>query len=444
MASEAARQAQAVAEAALTSRSQFVSMMSHEFRTPVNAIIGYAQLLELGVAGPVTEQQRDYLARLGATSEHLRGLVDDVLDLARIDAGGTDVERAPAMTGELVATALDLVRPQASARGVRLVDARPGEPGEPFVGAEHRVRQILVNLLANAVKFTAEGGTVTVGCGRLDETPAATALRGDGPWTFIRVTDTGIGIPPDEQARVFEPFYQVQHDHARRAEGTGLGLAISRRLARLMGGDLTVASAPGAGSTFTLWLPPAADGIVGEGEGEADRGARARKAPEASARAPGLAAVGAQLRMRLEEVLAAFAARLRADPATPGAARLPRTELEDHMLCFLADVAQTLVVIEETGGPESDVLRDGTTIQRVVSELHGAMRQRRGWTEAEIAREYAILGEEVAAVVRRRAAEHPGDVSLALDVLGRLLERARDTGLASARRAAEHRDVRDG
>jgi hypothetical protein len=148
--------------------------------------------------------------------------------------------------------------------------------------------------------------------------------------------------------------------------------------------------------------------------------------------------------MRLEEVLAAFAARLRADPATPGAARLPRTELEDHMLCFLADVAQTLVVIEETGGPESDVLRDGTTIQRVVSELHGAMRQRRGWTEAEIAREYAILGEEVAAVVRRRAAEHPGDVSLALDVLGRLLERARDTGLASARRAAEHRDVRDG
>lgn len=444
MAAEDARQAREEAEAALAARSQFVSMMSHELRTPVNAIMGYTQLMELGVAGPLTEQQRDYMARLGATSEHLRGLVDDVLDLARIDAGRADVARATAMTGELAAAALDLVRPQASARGIRLVDARPGDPGEFFVGDEHRVRQILVNLLSNAVKFTAPGGVVTLDCGQVDATPPATALQGRAPWTFVRVTDTGIGIPSEQLERVFEPFFQVQNARAQRADGTGLGLAISRQLARLMGGDLTVESAPDKGSAFTLWLPAAAAArIADEGDAGADRGARARKSPGVSARALGLAEVGARLRTQVEHVLAAIATRLRADPATPGATQLPRAELEDHMLSFLVDVAQTLVVIEETGGPESDVLRDGTTIQRVVSELHGAMRQRRGWTEAEIAREYEIVGEEIAAVVRR-AAERSGDVALALDVLGRLVERGRDNGLASARRTAQNQDIRDG
>jgi signal transduction histidine kinase len=444
-ASVEALRAREAAEAALAAREQFVSMMSHEFRTPINAMVGYVQLLELGIGGTVTEQQRTHLARLAATSEHLRGLVDDVLDLARIDAGRLSVTREVSLTGALVATALDLVRPQASVRGLHLVDERAGEPGKPFVGDEHRIRQILANLLSNAVKFTARGGTVTVSCGREDEMPPATALRGAGPWTFLRVMDTGIGIAPEEQARVFEPFYQVHHSHTRQAGGTGLGLAISRRLARLMSGDLTLESAPGVGSTFVLWLPAPPAGWAGEAaELEVARGARARPEPGTASRVLGLAEVGARLRERIEDVVAAVTTRLRADTAIPAAAQLRRAEIEDHQLSFLADVAQTLIVIEDNSGPESDLLRDGTTIQRLVADLHGAMRQHGGWTEAQLEREYTILGEEIAAAVRRGGMEGGGDVSLALEVLGRLIERARAAGVAALRRSAASEDAQGG
>jgi signal transduction histidine kinase len=439
LAAERARRAAVEADQA---KSAFLATMSHEIRTPINAQIGYAQLMELGVAGPVTDKQREYLARLTASSEHLRGLVEDVLDLAKIDAGGMSVARAPGLTGPLVATALDLVRPQAGARAVRLVDERADEPGEPFVGDEHRVRQILVNLLSNAVKFTEPGGTVTIACGMQHETPRETELRGGGHWTFVRVADTGIGIARDEQGRIFDPFHQVEHGHTRRQGGTGLGLAISRRLARLMGGDLTVVSTPGVGSAFTLWLPAATEAPGGT-ETPAERGARAHQEPGAGP-VRGLADVGTHLRERVEDVIAAYAARLRADPAFPQAVHLRRSELEDHQLSFLADVAQTLVAIEDAAEPHSDLLRDGTTIQRVVAELHGAMRQRRGWTEEQLAHEYAILGEEMAAVVRRRAPGDTGDPSFALEVLERLVERARASGLAALRRAAESGDGRSG
>ncbi|HEX3159631.1 MAG TPA: ATP-binding protein, partial [Gemmatimonadaceae bacterium] len=433
----AAERARREADEANQAKSSFLATMSHEIRTPINAIVGYAQLIELGVAGPVTEQQRSYLARLAATSDHLRGLVDDVLDLAKIDAAGMAVVREFGRTGALVASALDLVRPQASARGIRLVDGRPGDLGEPFVGDEHRVRQILANLLSNAVKFTEVDGTVTITCGTQHATPPAAALRGGGPWTFVRVKDSGIGIAPAEQARVFEPFHQVEGGHTRQQGGTGLGLAISRRLARLMGGDVTLESTPGHGATFTLWLPAAQAGDPErEGESAIARGARARQEP-GEARVYGLAEIGTHLRERIEDVIAAYAARMRADPALPGAAHLRRSELEDHQLSFLADVAQTLVVIEEAGGPDPDLLRDGSTIQRIVAELHGALRQRHGWTEAQLTLEYTILGEEIASVVRRRVQEGLGDVSLALEVLGRLVERAHAIGLAALRRAAE-------
>jgi signal transduction histidine kinase len=426
------------AERALAARDHFLSTMSHELRTPVNAMIGYSQLLQLGVAGPVTEQQGDYLARLAATSEHLRGLVDDVLDLARLDAGWMTVETESAMTGGLVATALDLVRPQASARGIRLVDLRAGEPGEPFAGDSHRVRQILANLLSNAVKFTPAGGTVTLDCGRVDGPPPDTELRGTGPWTYIRVADTGIGIPLEEQTRVFEHFYQVQNSRTRQVGGTGLGLSISRRLARLMGGDLTLQSEPGEGATFTLWLPAGLAGVAQElATVVVEDAARARQEPVPPPRMVGLAEVGARLRRRVEEVIAAFARRLRGDPTIPVAAQLKRAELEDHQLSFLADVAQTLVVLEDMGGAESDLLRDGSTIQRVIAELHGTMRQARGWTEAQFDREYDILGAELAAAVHRGGSEGEGDASFALEVLGRLMERARGHGRAALRRAAE-------
>ena len=432
----AAERARRDADEANQAKSAFLATMSHEIRTPINAQIGYAQLIELEIAGPVTEKQREYLARLASSSEHLRGLIDDVLDLAKIDAKSMSVAHEPGFTGAVVATALDLVRPLGSARGVRLIDQRPGDPGEAFVGDDHRVRQVLVNLLSNAIKFTETGGTVTVSCGSENDTPVRADLRGGGPWTFIRVVDTGIGIAPEDQTRIFEPFHQVDAGHTRQKGGTGLGLAISRRLARLMGGDLTVESALGAGSTFTLWLPAAATlSRAGDVESAAARGARARQEPGAD-RVNGLAEAGTHLRERIEEVISAYAMRLRADPAFPNAIHLRRSELEDHQLSFLGDIAQTLVMIDETGGPESDLLRDGSTIQRVVAELHGAMRQRRGWTAQQLEHEYEILEEEVSAVVRRRVAE-VADVSFALAVLKRLLERARAAGVAALKRAEE-------
>jgi signal transduction histidine kinase len=432
----AAEWARREADEANHAKSAFLATMSHEIRTPINAVLGYAQLIELGIAGPVTERQRDYLARLAASSEHLLGLVDDVLDLAKIDAGGISVAQDRALTGPTVATALDLVRPQAIAHGVRLVDARPGDPGEPFIGDEHRVRQVLLNVLSNAVKFTASGGTVTIACGRVAEPPADAPLRGTRPWTYVRITDTGVGIPVDQQSLVFEPFHQVEQGHTREKGGTGLGLAISRRLARLMGGDLTLESTPGVGSTFTLWLPAPIDEGRQSGQSAADRGARMR-ANLTPARIHGLADVGTFLRERVEDVIAAHTARLRNDPALPNAAHLKRSELEDHQLPFLADVAQTLVVIEESGGPESDLLRDGSTIQRVVADLHGTMRHRHGWGVPELSREYEILSDEIAAVVRLAAPSDSGDASVALDVLDRIVERARVIAVAALRRAAE-------
>ncbi len=432
----ASERARREADEANHAKSAFLATMSHEIRTPINAQIGYAQLMELGIAGPVTEEQRRYLARLAATSEHLRGLVDDILDLAKIDAGGMTVARELSYTGPLVASALDLVRPQANAKGVRLIDGRPGEEGEPFVGDEHRVRQILANLLSNAVKFTMPGGTVTVRCGMRSDTPPGAELKGGGPWTYIEVTDTGIGIAAEDRARIFEPFHQVDSRHTRQQGGTGLGLAISRRLARLMGGDQTLESTVGVGSTFTLWLPAAPD----RQESVAERGERAQSSAVPS-RVHGLAEVGTHLREYAEDVIAAYAARLRADTAFPRTAYLQRSEIEDHQLTFVVDVAQTLVAIEESGTPESDILRDGSTIQRVVAELHGAMRHRRGFSDAQLEREYEILKEEIRAVVKRRA-EAGGDVSFALDVLERIIERACSTGVAALRRAAESHEVR--
>lgn len=430
-----AERARREADQANQAKSAFLATMSHEIRTPINAITGYAQLMELGVAGPVTEQQREYLARLTASSAHLRGLIDDILDLAKVDAGGMAVAREPALTGALVGAALDLVRPQASARGVQLVDGRPGDPGEPFVGDEHRVRQILANLLSNAVKFTPAGGTVTIGCGRVDATPSGTTLRGEGPWTFVAVADTGIGIAPAEQARIFEPFHQVDAGHTRQRGGTGLGLAISRRLAHLMGGDVTVESALGAGSTFTLWLPAPTAGAAPR-ESAAQRVARARQEAGAG-RVRGLAELGLQLRERAGDVVLATSTRLRADPAFPQAAHLRRSELEDHQVPFVTDVAQTLITIDESGAPVPDLLLDSSTIQRVVAELHGTMRQQRGWTDEQLAREYAILREEIAAAIHGGATAEAGDVSLALDVVDRLIDRATELGRAALRRAAE-------
>jgi signal transduction histidine kinase len=434
----------AEAEAANRAKSLFLATMSHEIRTPINAILGYAELLELGLAGPVSAQQRDFLTRVRLSGTHLAGLVTDVLDLATVEAGRLTVAREPAMTGVAVVGALALTAPSAETRGVRLVDqpadGADGVAGVPYVGDEQRVRQVVVNLVANAVKFTPRGGTVTVSCGRAAEAPAGAALDGDGPWAFIRVADTGPGVPADRQAAVFEAFVQGDGGLTRATGGTGLGLTISRQLARLMGGDLTLASPPGAGATFTLWLPAVADVGNGAERGVAEtpdaRIARALRA-RAGYRVYGLAEIGTHIRGRLEEVLAAVAARLRADPSVPEAAGLRRSELEDHQLAFLTDIVQSLVIIDETGGVDSPLYRSGSEIQRVVSALHGRMRHRQGWSEAHLEREAAIMAEEIVALVRRHVPEGVGDVTVALEVLGHLIDQARVVAAQAYRHAAQ-------
>jgi signal transduction histidine kinase len=240
-------------------KSQFLANMSHEIRTPINAIIGYTDLLELETAGPMTSKQRGYLTRIQASSLHLIGLIDDILDLARVESGRMPVKQETLPADESMSAAISLIAPQAGVAAVSVETACPD--GTHFYrGDADRVRQILVILLGNAVKFTEPGGSVTVSCGASPEADADAKLDGDGPWTFFRVEDTGIGISAQAAETVFEPFVQVDPGNTRKQGGTGLGLAIGLELARRMGGDLTLRRLPGEGSCFTLWLPGAALG----------------------------------------------------------------------------------------------------------------------------------------------------------------------------------------
>jgi signal transduction histidine kinase len=240
------------AREANAAKSQFLSSMSHEIRTPINAIIGYTALLDLEIAGPLTAGQSHYLTRIRASSSHLLKLIDDVLDLAKVEAGRMEVRNERAQAAEAMTMAVGLVDPQAIAAGIT-IEYQEGCP-DCYVGDEDRVHQILVNLLANAVKFTDRGGRVTVTCCTTRDPDFDAQLQGEGPWVLIRIADTGIGIAPELRDAVFEPFLQADQGHTRKQGGTGLGLTISRELARRMGGDLTLRSVLGEGSCFTLWL----------------------------------------------------------------------------------------------------------------------------------------------------------------------------------------------
>jgi two-component system, cell cycle sensor histidine kinase and response regulator CckA len=247
----------AEAESANRAKSEFLANMSHEFRTPINAIVGYADLLTMEIAGPLTAKQQDQLNRIRASSNHLLGLVEDVLDLAKIEAGRltVEIERTPAAIP--VTAALELIAPQADERGIEIRNECPRDPDTCFEGDTDRVRQILANLLSNAVKFTDSGGRITVSCQVPSAPDPAAALSPDTRWMCLSVEDTGIGMEPDQLDAVFGAFVQGESGRTRTRGGTGLGLTISRRLASLMGGTLTVTSEPGVGSRFTLWLPAA-------------------------------------------------------------------------------------------------------------------------------------------------------------------------------------------
>ncbi len=233
-------------------KGAFLAAMSHELRTPLQAIIAYADLLDMEIAGPLNETQRTQLGRIRVSSKHLLGLATEVLDLSRLDVGGLPVRPGAHGLGTTAEEALLLVAPQADAKGLVLTSAIGGSAAELcYWGDEVRVRQILVNLLANAVKFTPGGGRVTVSAGATQQAPPDAQLGALGPWVYIRVEDNGEGIPADQLGTIFEPYEQVG---SASAEGAGLGLAISQRLARLMGGDLTATSVAGVGSSFFLWL----------------------------------------------------------------------------------------------------------------------------------------------------------------------------------------------
>jgi signal transduction histidine kinase len=220
--------------------------MSHEIRTPINAIIGYSDLLSMEIPGPLTDEQARQVQRVRMSAEHLSTLVDEVLDLSRIEAGQLRLENRTCAVGEVVEAAIAVVTPAAEQKGLDLVLAGESD-GAGFAGDPHRVRQILINLLSNAVKFTPEGGSIEI---RSAIEPSA---RGEDE-IVIHVTDTGCGIAPHQVEAIFEPFVQGDAGYTRAHGGVGLGLSISRRLARMMGGEIEVDSELGRGSTFTVRL----------------------------------------------------------------------------------------------------------------------------------------------------------------------------------------------
>ena len=239
-----AEAARADAEAANRAKGDFLAIMSHELRTPLNAIGGYAELMQMGIRGPLTPEQAEDLRRIQTSQRHLLGLINEVLNYAKLETGSVHYDLDDVPVREALAAAESLVAPQARAKGLAL-SSDDCERTLAVRADPEKLRQILVNLLSNAVKFTAPGGRIEMTSGSGEHRVA------------IRIRDTGIGIAPDKLEAIFDPFVQVRSDLTRPHEGSGLGLAISRDLARGMGGDLFVESAPGAGSVFTLLLPAA-------------------------------------------------------------------------------------------------------------------------------------------------------------------------------------------
>lgn len=241
---EEARRAQQEAAEANRAKAEFLALMSHELRTPLNAISGYAELLSLGVLGPLSDRQTDAVTRMQRNQQHLLALVNDVLGFAKVETGSVALvpEKVP------VTEVFDAVEPLIQPELLRKRFAFHRTPVRPALAVRadpKSLRQILANLLSNAAKYTDEGGTITVGAEQMAE------------MVRIWVRDTGIGIEQEKLARVFEPFFQVEHGPTRRFPGIGLGLTIARDLARRMDGDVTIESAVGSGTTVSVMLPAA-------------------------------------------------------------------------------------------------------------------------------------------------------------------------------------------
>jgi signal transduction histidine kinase len=424
-----AESARRVAERANAAKSDFLSTMSHEIRTPLNAIIGYAELLSLEIAGTTTPEQQSQIGRIRASGQHLLGLLNEVLDLAKVESGSIRVTREEGCTTDVADTALALVRPQAAAKRVSISETCDGATDVTYAGDPQRVRQILVNVLSNAIKFTAPGGRVALRCSARSDAPDS--MPGRGPWTTFVVEDTGVGIAPDQQAAIFEPFVQVETGLTRTKGGTGLGLTISRQLARLMDGDLTVESTPDKGSAFTLWLPASAARLHFHST-SSPTGNRTSAEPRSD---EALAVVGQTLLDAVDDVVRRHVEALRADPTLSRIPLMTDVQIADHGATFLADIAQSLLILQGAADP-AELMRDGSEIQRVISERHGAQRYRLGWEAEELEREFAVLRDVVTDVLRARVALAPSEQERTLTVVMRFLTQAERVSMQTFRHAA--------
>lgn len=248
---DALREAKEKAEAASLAKSVFLANMSHELRTPLNAIIGFGEMIEgKMVGGDIAPAYQNYGTDIVRSARLLLNIITDILDISRIETRSYELNKEWVPFRPLLGQCENILSGRAQEARVSLVTHLPDEPIQVYAD-QRALKQIMLNLLTNAVKFTECGGTVTVTVSAQNETEAATGAPG---WR-IQVQDTGIGIAPEDQARIFEPFVQVEREHGRHHEGTGLGLPLCRRLIELHGGTLEVESVPGSGSVFTVWLP---------------------------------------------------------------------------------------------------------------------------------------------------------------------------------------------
>lgn len=432
------REARLEAEAASQAKSDFLAIMSHELRTPLNAILGYSELMELGISGDLTDAMRKQVGRIRISAKHLLGLVNDILDLAKVEAGRLVVATQPAPVADAITAAITLIQPQALEKNLELSNAPGSETLPAYIGDEERVRQILVNLLSNAVKSTSAGGTIAVDALVSAPDPQARLLPRNS-YICIRVTDTGSGVPPDKIEAIFEPFVQAESGPTRPQEGSGLGLTIGRRLARAMGGDLTVVSEREKGSTFSLWLP--ADvraGLDGAPVASGDEPATAAAVltlPGRDQQVRGLAEVANRIMSQLGPIVDRVVSRIRTDTVICTAPSLRTSQVADHLSTLIADIVSSLAVLEEASGRPSQTLADAMEIQRLVSERHGAQRARLGWGEPAMRREFMIIREEMNHAVSQ--AVTPGGeltVDVAAASLGKFVDQAEFAGVRSLER----------
>lgn len=260
-AEERLRQINKDLERASQLKSEFLASMSHELRTPLNSILGFSDLLQRQTGGKLTERQVNHVKAIEKSGQHLLQLINDILDLSKIEAGKVELDLEPVSVHELCSQCLKMIQPRAEMKRLALSLELDYQIGTVLLD-ERRVRQMLINLLSNAVKFTPEGGKVKL-AGRLaygnqlaeDVRPDHSPVNMTTPYLCLEVSDSGIGVPQDKWHLLFRPFQQVDSSLRRRHEGTGLGLALTKRLAELHGGTVSFQSVVGEGSTFRIWLP---------------------------------------------------------------------------------------------------------------------------------------------------------------------------------------------